>query len=202
MGFWRRPPYLFIRCPLFQQMIFLDEYNRHLLLLLKLYLLLIKNFNYQKKEQVQSDEKRKIKKKKLFSRQFSFSWPHTQHTPLFTPLYPLLTYYFDQKVSGFYSKIQKYKFIHQNRYCPIQSTPHRLQRQRLIQSSKHFLYSVFGFAIRAVFDYFFHYLLVAAKTRSPRRFFGSTEQQEVAGRQISWIRWLLDAIRSVNKNFC
>ena len=43
---------------------------------------------------------------------------------------------------------------------------------------------------------FFHYLL-AAKTRLPERFFESTEQEEVAGSQISRIWWLLDGIRSV-----
>ena len=65
-------------------------------------------------------------------------------------------------------------------------------RQRLIQSSKHFLYSVFGIAIR-VFDFF----IISTKMRSPHRFFESTEQEEVAGGQIRRILWLLDDIRSV-----
>ena len=57
-----------------------------------------------------------------------------------------------------------------------------------------FQFSVFGLTIRLRF---FHYLLLAAKTRSPDRFFESTEQEEVAGSQISRIRCLLDGNRSV-----
>ena len=31
-------------------------------------------------------------------------------------------YFHNQKVSRIYSENQKYQFIHQNRYCPLQST--------------------------------------------------------------------------------
>ena len=44
---------------------------------------------------------------------------------------------------------------------------------------------------------FLHYLLLAAKTRSLERFFGSTEQEELAGNQISRIRWVLGGILGV-----
>ena len=44
---------------------------------------------------------------------------------------------------------------------------------------------------------FFHYLLLAAKTRSLERIFEPTEQEEVTGSQIRRIRWLLGGIRYI-----
>ena len=64
-------------------------------------------------------------------------------------------YYLDQKVSGSYSENQKNKFIHQNRYCPLQSTYSLSTAAHLcqIQSSKHFLYSVFGMNYQSRFRF-------------------------------------------------
>ena len=106
----------------------------------------------------------------------------------------LWKYYLDQKISGIYSENQKYKFINQNRHCPVQSTHHQLQALDPILET----FFIFGFRFGHQSRLrFFHYLLLAAKTRSPERFFESTEQEEVAGSQISPIRWVMDGIRSV-----
>ena len=61
-----------------------------------------------------------------------------------------------KKFPEFIQKIQNTSFIHQKWYCPLQSTPHRLQCticQRLIQLLKHFWNFIVDIVIRAVFDF-------------------------------------------------
>ena len=94
------------------------------------------------------------------------------------------------------SKIQIYlskSILSPSKYSP--STATHLCR-RLIQTSKHFFILGFRYGHQSRLR-FFHYLLLAAKTRSPGRFFESIDQEEVAESQISRIRWLLDGIGSV-----
>ena len=72
-----------------------------------------------------------------------------------------------KKFPEFIQKIQNTSFIHQKWYCPLQSTPHRLQRTYVSawSSSRNISVTLLSVAIRAVFD--FSITSFRFKTRSP-----------------------------------